>query len=72
MTEFVVFSEKELKEKGIGKKNILKMIRSTEKRIAHFVKQYRDLGYVSAKFEKMWDLECQKWDHLKKTLAQFN
>lgn len=67
-----IFNQDELVEKGLNKKAISKMLKSSETRVNFYVKQYLKLGFVSPTIKKAWDKECAKWDHLKATLAQFS
>jgi len=66
---YQVFTQNELEAKGIAKRDVEKLLKSTETRIKSYVKQYAKNGNVcSPGFKKSWDAECRRWDHLKSTL----
>ena len=64
----------------IGADCFVKLIAKDKKRYsgngkpsAEMVKQYAQNGFkCSESFQRSWDIECAKWDHLKTTLAAWH
>ena len=67
---FQVFTPAELTAKGIKKSDVARMLARAEKLCNWHAKRHQLQGTNAAQ-EKEWNTECQKWDHLKATLAQF-
>ena len=65
-----VFTATELQAKGITRRDVQRLLKSTETRVNSYAKQYTQNGSkCSAGFQAAWDAECARWDHLKATLA---
>ena len=67
-----LFSATELKAKGITKRDVQRLMKSSESRVSCYVKQFAANGCkCSASFQAAWDAECARWDHFKATLSAF-
>ena len=65
-----VLTAAELQAKGITKRDVQRLLKSTETRVNRYFSQYvRNGNKCSAGFQAAWDAECARWDHLKATLA---
>ena len=60
----------ELQRKGIDRRDVQRLMKQSESRIARYSAQYAHNGCrCSAGFQAAWDAECARWDHLRATLA---
>lgn len=67
-----VLTPAEIAAKGLTRRDVEKLLKSTEGRVNFYCKQYQANGFkCSPAIQKAWDAECAKWDHLKATLAQW-
>ena len=65
-----IFTTAELQAKGITRRDVQRLLKSTETRVNSYVTQYiRNGNKCSTGFQAAWDAECARWDHLKATLA---
>ena len=68
-----VFTPAELAAKGFSRSDVQRMMKKTETRVNSYAKQYAQNGFkCSESFQRSWDIECAKWDHLKTTLAAWH
>lgn len=66
-----LYTKEELIQKGIKRKDVLRLIKSTE-RICNYFFQLHTARELTHNEQKEWDCNLSKWDHFKVTLKKWD
>lgn len=71
MSIHTLYTKEELQTKGIKRKDVVRVLKTTERECNYFFKLHL-IRKLTDKEQKQWDSANSRWDHFKATLTKWD